>query len=94
MHAPASLTATPKRALVVLSHAMERAFDAPVGQCQPGLVFGMFQRREHFDVEAERYAALASSGHTVLVGFVGSTEDLPPGVHAVAFAEDSPLARA
>ncbi len=83
-----------KRSLLVLSHAMERAFDAPVDLREPGLVIGLFQRREHFDVEAERYAALASSGHTVLVGFAGSTEGLPPGVHAVAFAEDSPLARA
>jgi len=83
-----------KRSLLVLSHAMERAFDAPVDRCEPGLVIGLFQRRENFDVEAKRYAALAASGHTVLVGFVGSTEDLPTGVHAFSFAEDSPLARA
>lgn len=83
-----------KRSLLVLSHAMERAFDAPVDHNEPGLVIGLFQRREHFDVEAERYAALASAGHIVLVGFVGSTENLPPGVHAATFPEDSPLAGA
>ncbi len=82
-----------KRSLLVLSHAMERAFDAPTEGEEPGLVIALFQRREHFDIEAARYAALAAQGHIVLLGFVGDTTGLPPGVHAVSLAEDSLLAR-
>lgn len=82
-------TASTKRALLVLSHAMERAFDSDLtGGDGPGLVIGMFQHREHFDVERHRYAALAAAGHTVVVGFSGSTADLPRGVHAVPFERD------
>ena len=70
---------------------MERAF----GFADPatrGLVIGLFQRREYFDREAADYAALAASGHTVIVGFSGASDDLPPGVHAVTFGEDDPRA--
>jgi diguanylate cyclase (GGDEF)-like protein len=85
--------ATTKRALLVLSHAMERAFDTvAVDDEPPGLVIGLFQRREYFDVEASRYADLTATGNTVIVGFTGSTEGLPPGVHAVSFAEQDPRA--
>lgn len=84
-----------KRALLVLSHAMERSFDAPV-QADPddatGLIIGLFQRREYFDIEADRYASLAASGHTVIVGFSGSADTMPPNVTAVTFADDDPLA--
>lgn len=85
---------TTKRALLVLSHAMERAFDtmAHADDGTPGLVLGLFQRRQYFDIEAARYAALAAGGHTVIVGFTGSPEGLPPGVHAVTFAEGDPRA--
>lgn len=89
---PRTMTAT-KRALLVLSHALERAFDTAGSQDAPeapGLVIGLFQRREYFDVEAERYALLAAAGHTVIVGFVGSTDGLPPGVQAVQFDPDDP----
>ena len=85
-----------KRALLVLSHAMERAFDlhatvaAPADE--PGLVIAMFQRREYFDGEAARYAALAASGHAVVVGFCGATGTIPEGITAIALAEDDPLA--
>ncbi len=86
---------TTKRALLVISHAMERAFHDPL-QVDPdratGMVFGLFQRREYFDVEADRYASLAAAGHTVIVGFCGSTAEMPPGITAVTFAHDDPLA--
>ncbi|MCW2606686.1 MAG: Response regulator PleD [Frankiales bacterium] len=88
--APAPVSAT-KRALLVLSHAMERAFDtAPPTGDRPGLVLGLFQLREHFDVEAARYASLAAAGHTVVVAFGGGVDDLPAGVHAVALPEGDP----
>lgn len=82
----------PKRALLVVSHAMERAFDAGPATADGGggLVIGLFQRREYFDVEAARYGALAAAGHTVVVGFAGSTAGLPDGVHVVPFAESDP----
>ena len=94
---PAEPSATPgrsstKRTLLLVSHAMERAFDA-ADQDVSGLVVALFQRREYFDREASAYAALAASGHTVIVGFAGPTTDLPAGVHAVAFDEDDPRAR-
>ncbi len=83
-----------KRTLVTLSHAMERAFDiAEQPISSPALVLGLFQRREYFDVEVARYAAMAAAGTCVIVGFAGSTQGLPPGVHAVAFAEDDPRSR-
>jgi len=103
-----------KRALVVLSHAMERAFDAVDDAPQatpplpgsalgsapgsapapmPGLVLGLFQQREFFDIEADRYAALAAAGHTIVVGFAGSLDGLPPGVHGVSFPEHDDRAR-
>lgn len=89
-----SFVSSTKRALLVLCHAMERAFDTvpPAGD-RPGLVLGFFQLREHFDVERDRYAALAADGHTVVVVFVGSADDLPPGVHAVQLQPEDPRAR-
>ena len=81
-----------KRTLLLVSHAMERAFDA-ADQDVSGLVVGQFQRREYFDREAAAYAALAASRHTVIVGFTGPTADLPAGVQAVAFDQDDPRAR-
>ena len=89
---PAATSAT-KRALLVLTHAIERAFDtAPPTGDRPGLVLAMFQRREHFEVEAARYAALASAGHTVVVAFAGPTGDLAAGLHAVRLSEGDPRA--
>ena len=81
-----------KRTLLVVSHAMERAF-ADADPVTPGLVLALFQRREYFDLEASAYAALAATGNTVVVGFVGSSDGLPPGVHSVVFDEDDPRAR-
>lgn len=95
---------TTKRALRVASHAMEVAFQdvstdrgpaADVGELgdadgDVGLVIGFFQRREYFDVEASRYAAMADVGHTVIVAFNGSIEGLPTGVTAVSLADDDP----
>jgi len=53
---PASESVT-KRSLVTICHAMERSFDHDPGatvQGSAGLVIGLFQRREYFDVEADR----------------------------------------
>lgn len=98
---------TTKRALLVASHALERAFedvnvsgastngDGPPARCEvsdEGLIIGFFQRREYFDVEAARYAALAAHGHTVIVAFTGSTGTVPDGVTAVSLADDDPRA--
>ncbi len=78
-----------KRSLLVLSHAMERAFDTGAG----GLVIALFQERRHFDVEAGRYAALAAGGSAVVVAFSGPVDDLPDGIVGVALGEDDPLRR-
>ena len=90
----ATLTSS-KRALLSLSHAMEHAvLDQLVGPGDyDGLVVGLFQRREYFDVERERYARLASLGVQCVVAFVGSVEDMPPGVHGVGLDAASPLAQ-
>ncbi len=88
-------TPATKRGLLVLSHAMERAFDALDGSgttAPPGLVIGLFQRREYFDVEADRYAALAAAGHTVVVGFAGPSDGIPPGIAVVPLHDDDALA--
>ncbi len=66
---------------------MERAFDTGSG----GLVIALFQERAHFDVEAERYAALVARGTLVIVGFAGQTDGLPEGVHAVQLGSADPL---
>jgi len=94
-------TVASKRALLVVSHAMERAFHdlyagAPTGLPAPdlldeadtGLLIAYFQRREYFDIEAERYGALAARGHTVVVAFAGLVDALPDGVTAVQLSED------
>lgn len=83
-----------KKFLLTLSHAMERAFDmTDQPASSPALLLGLFQRREYFDVEAARYAAMAAAGTCVVVGFTGSTEGLPPGVHAVGFEEGDPRSK-
>lgn len=86
-----ALTGRPatKRSLLVLSHAMERAFD----HGDPGLVVALFQERRHFDVEAERYARMAAAGSTVVVAFAGPVSGMPEGVVAVALEDDDPLCR-
>lgn len=98
-------TVTTKRALLVASHAMERAFhDVTISslshrgdggparndEATTGLLIGFFQHREYFDSEASRYAALAAAGHTVIVAFTGTVDSLPPGVSGVSLsAEDA-----
>ncbi len=104
---PGLSTVTTKRALLVASHALERAFedvslsgastdaDGPPARREvsdEGLIIGFFQRREYFDGEAARYAALAAHGHTVIVAFTGSTDTVPDGVTAVRLADDDPRA--
>lgn len=78
-----------KRTMLVVSHAMERAFGM-ADPLTPGLVIGLFQQREYFEPEAPAYAALAAAGHTVIVGFSGASDGLPPGVHVVTFDQDDP----
>ena len=80
-----------KRSLLVLSHALERTFDHPHdAKAAPGLVIGMFQRREYFDIEQARYTELAAKGHVTLVAFAGSIENLPEDVHAVQLSPQEP----
>jgi diguanylate cyclase (GGDEF)-like protein len=86
----ASMTST-KRALVGLSHALERSV-RPGSRTEDRLVLGLFQRREYFDVERDRYAALAAAGAVCIVGFVGGVSGLPHGVHAIALDPDEALA--
>ncbi len=95
-------TVSTKRALLVASHALERAFDdvtRAIGTRRPphaadrpagdeGLLIAFFQRREYFDLEASRYAALAARGHTVIVAFTGSVDSLPAGITGVSLAPD------
>ncbi len=81
-----------KRTLMLMSHAMEHAFDDGHDEGRPGLVLALFQRREYFDVEAERYAELARAGHTVIVAFTGDSDGLPTGVNVVQLAPDDPRA--
>jgi DICT domain-containing protein len=84
-----------KRALLALSHAIEQELlttdDLPLES--DALVFGLFQHRHYFDVERDRYADLAARGATCIVGFAGSADDMPAGVHAVTFEADNPFAR-
>lgn len=99
---------TTKRALLVASHAMERAFDdvfagGPFGQdpldlieldeADRGLLIGFFQRREYFDREASRYAALAARGHTIIVAFTGPVDSLPAAVTAVSLSSHDDRAK-
>ena len=81
-----------KHSLMVLSHAMEEAFDAARAP-GPRLAMGLFQQRGYFDVEAERWGALAASGTTVVVAFAGPVDGLPAGVHGISLDADDPLAR-
>jgi diguanylate cyclase (GGDEF)-like protein len=98
-----SLTVATKRALLVASHAMERAFqDLGTGEVSgtrppgatsrlatdQGLLIAFFQRREYFDLEASRYEALAAQGHTVIVAFTGSVDSVPAGITAVSLPPD------
>ena len=95
------LTVASKRALLVVSHAIERAFydansDATPGSRAPyeidetdtGLIIAYFQRREYFDLEAARYAALAAKGHTIVVAFTGPVDSLPDGITAIQLSND------
>lgn len=90
--ARAAVRTRSKHSLMVLSHAMEDAFDA-TRAAGPRLAIGLFQHRRYFDVEAARWARLAAGGATVVVAFAGSADDLPPGVHGVSLPDDSPLVR-
>ena len=53
-----------------------------------GLLIGFFQHRDYFDLEAERYAALAAKGHTIIVAFTGTVDSVPDGVTAISLTPD------
>ncbi|MFI5912148.1 DICT sensory domain-containing protein [Dactylosporangium sp. NPDC051541] len=82
-----------KRALVTVSHAIERAAlfaadDAPM------VVFGLFQRWAYFDRERAVYTKIAAQADATIVAGVGLDHAAPPGdLVAVALADDDPLAR-
>jgi diguanylate cyclase (GGDEF)-like protein len=80
-----------KHALVLTSHAMERAFAGGADDLA-GLVIGLFQRRAYFNVESVRSGEPAAAGHTVVVGFCGDTTGVPEGVHAVSLRSQDPRA--
>ncbi|MEO7058264.1 MAG: diguanylate cyclase [Lapillicoccus sp.] len=82
-----------KRTLLLMSHAMEQTFAEVQDEDVLGLALALFQRREYFDVEAERYAELARAGHTVIVAFAGDTTGMPEGVNVVQLAPDDPRTR-
>ncbi len=87
-----------KASLMLVSRAMEEAFDSYVATPQAhapapsqGLVLALFQRREYFDAQADRYAGLAAHGNLVIVGFQGPGDDLPDSVVHVDIPPDDPL---
>lgn len=99
---------TTKRALLVTCRALERAFQGADDDDQrsvgiavaedseadeKGLLIASFQRREYFEAEAARYAALADSGHTIIVTFTGSRDAVPAGVTAVSLPAGDVRAR-
>ncbi|GAA4803522.1 hypothetical protein GCM10023200_45960 [Actinomycetospora chlora] len=85
----------PKRLLVAVSHAIEKAVvAAPItGSPTPTVVIALFQRLEFFERERVVYERLAESGADVVVGFVRGEEHAPPrGVHTVLLEPDEKLA--
>ncbi|HEX6873291.1 MAG TPA: diguanylate cyclase [Micromonosporaceae bacterium] len=85
-----------KRSLIVLSHAMERAFaqdragDRP--RLGPALLLASFQHRSYLEPAVDRLRRMAGRGVLVLTAFVGDTAGLPPLVHPTAIPPEHPLA--
>ncbi|WP_086821066.1 DICT sensory domain-containing protein [Allokutzneria sp. NRRL B-24872] len=81
-----------KRALVLASHAVERAALASGGQDM--LVMAMFQRLPYFERERRVYTELAALASCTVVGLVDRVRpDLPHGVTPVLLRESEELAR-
>ncbi|GAA3990007.1 hypothetical protein GCM10022247_05780 [Allokutzneria multivorans] len=81
-----------KRALVLASHAVERAALASGGQDM--LVIAMFQRLPYFERERRVYTELAALASCTVVGLVDRVRpDLPHGVAPVLLREGEELAR-
>ncbi|MFB9903532.1 DICT sensory domain-containing protein [Allokutzneria oryzae] len=80
-----------KRALVLASHAVERA---ALAAADDGLlVIALFQRLPYFERERRVYAELARHSACTVVGMVDRTRpDLPVGVTPVLLREDEDLA--
>lgn len=83
------MTTIDKGALLVVANALKRAFASAVAldviEAVPpaaGLVVALFQSRDYFEVESERYVSFALAGATVVVGFPGAV-NLPPGLIGV-----------
>ncbi|MFC5139725.1 DICT sensory domain-containing protein [Actinomycetospora rhizophila] len=88
-------TPVPKRLLVAVSHAIEKAvMSSPMtGPDTPTVVIALFQRLEFFERERVVYERLAEAGAEVVVGFVrGEEHDPPRGVHTVLLDPDEKLA--
>ncbi|WP_199442777.1 DICT sensory domain-containing protein [Umezawaea beigongshangensis] len=92
-HSPPRAGLLTKRALVIVSHAVERAALAGL-RGEPSVVIAMFQRLPYFEREREVYARIAELATTTVVGLVdGDRSDLPHGVVPVVLREDEALAR-
>ncbi|MDD7940214.1 DICT sensory domain-containing protein [Actinomycetospora lutea] len=88
-------TPVPKRLLVAVSHAIEKAVvSSPIGASPtPTVVVALFQRLEFFERERVVYERLAEAGADVVVGFVrGEEHAAPRGVHTVLIEPDEKLA--
>ncbi|MHC1562260.1 DICT sensory domain-containing protein [Actinomycetospora sp. C-140] len=83
----------PKRLLVAVSHAIEKAVVSSPVTGSPTVVVALFQRLEFFERERVVYERLAEAGADVVVGFVRGEEHAPPrGVHTVLVDPDEKLA--
>ena len=88
-------TPVPKRLLVAVSHAIEKAVvSCPIpGSPAPTVVVALFQRLEFFERARAVYERLAEAGADVVVGFVRGEEHRPPsGGHTVILEPDEKLA--
>ncbi|GAA4874696.1 DICT sensory domain-containing protein [Actinomycetospora straminea] len=91
-------TPVPKRLLVAVSHAIEKAVvSCPIPSTADGtpptVVLALFQRLEFFERERVVYERLAEAGAEVVVGFVRGEEHRPPrGVHTVLLDAGEKLA--
>lgn len=82
----------PKRLLVSISHAIERAVMSTMIE-SPTVVVALFQRLRFFDRERAVYERMAQRGVHVVIGFVeGEGHEPPPGVHTVLLDPNEPLA--
>jgi len=84
-----------KQSLLALSHAMERSMHVERSGSDavpPPLVIAMFQRAEYFAAERDRYEAMNSTGAVCIVGFAGSSDELPVGLTCVQLSKEESLA--